>query len=192
MEAAAFPGGAAVAGLTPGVFCPGGFRGRVRLSFFSVVSVLNRGLFSSASSEWETPQKFFETLDVEFGFTLDVCARPENAKCPRYFSPEEDGLRQEWAPEVCWMNPPYGREIGKWIQKAYEEAQKGATVVCLLPSRTDTAWWHEYVMRAAEVRFIRGRLRFGGAENGAPFPSCVVVFRPGYSGPPVVKSMAAR
>uniref|UniRef100_UPI00054D5781 DNA N-6-adenine-methyltransferase n=1 Tax=Desulfovirgula thermocuniculi TaxID=348842 RepID=UPI00054D5781 len=82
--------------------------------------------------------------------------------------------------------------IGKWIQKAYEEAQKGATVVCLLPSRTDTAWWHEYVMRAAEVRFIRGRLRFGGAENGAPFPSCVVVFRPGYSGPPVVKSMAAR
>lgn len=87
------------------------------------------------------------------------------------------------------MNPPYGREIRKWVRKAYEEAQKGATVVCLLPARTDTAWWHDYVMRAVEIRFVQGRLRFGGAANGAPFPSCVVIFRPGEC-QPVVKSMS--
>ncbi|WP_027717409.1 DNA N-6-adenine-methyltransferase [Desulfovirgula thermocuniculi] len=154
--------------------------------------MFNRVLFSSATSEWETPQELFARLHAEFGFTLDVCARPWNAKCTRYFSPEQNGLIQEWAPETCWMNPPYGREISRWVRKAWEEAQKGATVVCLLPSRTDTAWWHEYVMRAAEIRFIRGRLHFEGAKNGAPFPSCVVVFRPGCTGPPVIRSMAAR
>lgn len=151
--------------------------------------MINSSLFSSASMEWETPQEFFDRLDAEFHFDLDVCATAENAKCARYFTPEEDGLAQEWG-GTCFMNPPYGREIGKWVRKAYEEAQKGATVVCLLPARTDTAWWHDYVMRAVEIRFIRGRLRFGGAANGAPFPSAVVVFRPGGNHQPVVKSMS--
>ncbi|WP_243137294.1 phage N-6-adenine-methyltransferase [Desulfofundulus thermobenzoicus] len=136
-------------------------------------------MFSSQTGEWETPASFFAVLNSEFRFTLDVCARPENAKCPRFFSPEQDGLRQSWAGEICWMNPPYGREIGKWVRKAFEEARRGAVVVCLLPSRTDTRWWHNYVMRAAEIRFVIGRLRFGGAPGSAPFPSAVVVFRPG-------------
>jgi len=137
-----------------------------------------KALFSSQTDLWETPQDLFDKLDAEFGFTLDVCALPENAKCRRYFTPEEDGLRQKWT-GTCWMNPPYGRQIGLWVRKAFEAAQEGATVVCLLPARTDTRWWHEYVMRAAEIRFLRGRLRFGGARNPAPFPSVVVVFRKG-------------
>lgn len=132
--------------------------------------------FSSKTSDWETPQDFFDRLNSEFHFELDVCASPENAKCPRYFTPEEDGLKQKWT-GVCWMNPPYGREIGRWVKKAYESAQEGATVVCLLPARTDTSWWHDYCMKG-EIRFIRGRLKFGGAKHPAPFPSAVVVFRP--------------
>lgn len=133
--------------------------------------------FSSKTCLWETPKDFFDELDREFGFTLDVCALPENAKCRRYFTPEVDGLKQEWR-GVCWMNPPYGREIGKWVAKAFESARQGAVVVCLLPARTDTAWWHSYVMQAYEIRFVRGRLRFGDAESSAPFPSAVVVFHP--------------
>ena len=133
--------------------------------------------FSSKTSEWETPQDFFDLLNSEFHFELDVCAKPENAKCPRYFTPEEDGLKQEWR-GVCWMNPPYGREIGRWVKKAYESAKEGATVVCLLPARTDTSWWHDYCMMADEIRFIRGRLKFGGAKHPAPFPSAIVIFRP--------------
>jgi phage N-6-adenine-methyltransferase len=132
--------------------------------------------FSSRNDRWETPPEFFARLDEEFGFTLDVCALPENAKCKRYFTPAVDGLKQEWR-GVCWMNPPYGRAISKWVQKAWESAQQGATVVCLLPARTDTAWWHTYVMRASEIRLVRGRVRFVGAASSAPFPSAVVVFR---------------
>lgn len=132
--------------------------------------------FSSKTDLWATPQDFFDRLDSEFGFTLDVCALPDNAKCERYFTPEEDGLKQLWT-GVCWMNPPYGREIGIWVRKAFESAQQGATVVCLVPARTDTSWWHSWVMKAAEVRFIRGRLKFGGSKNSAPFPSAIVVFR---------------
>lgn len=143
---------------------------------------LNVGLFSSEKCEWETPQDFFEQLDVEFHFDLDVCALPENAKCPRYFTPEDDGLRQEWR-GVCWMNPPYGREIGKWVKKAYESGLEGATVVCLVPARVDTRWWHDYCMKAAEVRFVRGRLKFGGVKDNAPFPSAVVIFKPGENEP---------
>lgn len=133
--------------------------------------------FSSKTDLWATPQDFFDRLNAEFGFTLDVCALPENAKCERYFTPDEDGLRQQWQ-GACWMNPPYGRTIGQWVQKAYQSAQDGATVVCLLPARTDTAWWHTWVLQADEVRFLRGRLKFGGSKNSAPFPSAVVVFRP--------------
>jgi len=133
--------------------------------------------FSSKTDLWATPQGFFDALHTEFGFTLDVCALPENAKCELFFTPKEDGLAQVWE-GICWMNPPYGRAIKKWVKKAFESAQAGATVVCLLPARTDTIWWHTWVVQAEEVRFVRGRLKFGGSKNSAPFPSAVVVFRP--------------
>ncbi len=131
--------------------------------------------FSSATDLWATPQKLFDALNSEFHFTLDVCALPENAKYPRFYGPSDDGLAQPWT-GVCWMNPPYGRAIGQWIAKAVKAAQEGATVVALLPARTDTTWWHEYVTKATEIRYLRGRLRFGEAKNCAPFPSAVVVF----------------
>lgn len=134
-------------------------------------------MFSSATDEWETPQETFDRLNRIFKFTLDVCALPDNAKCPRYFTPEEDGLVQVWD-GTCWMNPPYGRDIDKWVEKAYRSAKEnGATVVCLVPARVDTRWWHDYCAKG-EVYFIRGRLKFGGSDNSAPFPSAVVVFRP--------------
>ena len=133
-------------------------------------------MFSSKKTEWETPQALFDELNREFGFTLDVCALPENAKCDLFFTPKTDGLSQSWKGHMCWMNPPYGREIGKWVKKAYEESQRGATVVCLLPARTDTRWFHEYCTKG-EIRFIKGRLKFGGCKNSAPFPSMIVIFR---------------
>ncbi len=117
-------------------------------------SHMTSGLFSSRTDEWETPKDFFQKLDDEFHFDLDVCATPENAKCKRYFTKEQDGLKQEWK-GTCWMNPPYGRQISLWGKKALDSA-RGATVVCLLPSRTDTQWWHSYVIaHASEVRFIK-------------------------------------
>ena len=133
-----------------------------------------RGLFSSKTDMWETPQNFFDELNKEFRFTCDVCAIEENAKCAKFYTPEQDGLKQTWGGGVCWMNPPYGREIGKWVKKASESK---ATVVCLLPARTDTRWFHDYIYGKAEIRFVRGRLKFGGSKNSAPFPSMVVVFR---------------
>jgi len=135
--------------------------------------MINQGMFTSTTDQWATPQDFFDKLNEEFGFTLDVCALPENAKCNVYFTPEIDGLKQDWL-GVCWCNPPYGRGIGKWIEKA---SQSEATVVCLVPARTDTAWWHDYAMKADDIRFIRGRLKFGGSKNSAPFPSAVLVYR---------------
>lgn len=133
--------------------------------------------FRSESCEWATPQEFFDALDNEFDFDLDVCATATNAKCENYFTRKHDGLVQPWS-GTCWCNPPYGREIKFWIQKAMQTAQEGkATVVCLVPSRTDTNWWHDYVSHADEVRFVKGRLRFGGHSNSAPFPSAVLVFR---------------
>lgn len=132
--------------------------------------------FSSASDEWPTPQDFFEQCNAEFGpLDLDPCSTHENHKCPRYFTREDNGLAQPWAPARVWMNPPYGRDIADWMRKAYVEAQRGAFVVCLVPARTDTAWWHDYAMKGT-VRFIRGRLKFGGHENPAPFPSALVIF----------------
>lgn len=133
--------------------------------------------FSSQTDEWATPQDLFDELDREFGFDTDVCALPHNAKCERYFTPAIDGLRQTWSGR-CWMNPPYGRNIGLWVAKAHASAIEGALVVCLLPARTDTAWWHECVTKSSEVRFLRGRVRFGAARHSAPFPSAIVVFRP--------------
>lgn len=135
---------------------------------------INKGLFTSKTDMWSTPQDFFDKLNKEFNFEIDVCATAENAKCKKYYSPEEDGLQQEWK-GVCWMNPPYGRKISKWVKKAYESSLKGTTVVCLLPARTDTKWWHEYCMKG-EIRFVKGRLKFGDGKNSAPFPSAVVIF----------------
>ena len=137
--------------------------------------MLHNQIVSSGKQDWETPQAFFDELDQEFGFTVDVCATEGNAKCEQYFTLEQDALTQQ-CQGVCWMNPPYGRQIQKWIHKAYESALDGATVVCLLPASTDTAWWHDYVMRG-EVRFIRGRMRFSGMKVNAPFPSAIVIFR---------------
>lgn len=142
------------------------------------MSKMNTGLLTSKTAEWGTPQDFFDNLNEEFGFTLDVCADHWNNKCDRYFTKENNGLDQVWS-GVCWMNPPYGREIGKWMAKAVDSWKAGATVVCLVPSRTDTAWWHDYAMQG-EVRFVRRRLKFmgeGGIRFEAPFPSAVVVYR---------------
>ena len=136
---------------------------------------MNDVLFSSKSVIWETPQDLFDKLNAEFHFDLDVCALPENAKCEKYYTPEDDGLLQPWN-GVCWCNPPYGRTIGKWVQKAYETFAGGGTVVMLLPARTDTKWFHEYIYNKAEIRFIKGRLKFGNSKNAAPFPSMIVVF----------------
>lgn len=139
--------------------------------------MLNESAYSSKSAEWSTPQWLFDQLDEEFGFTLDACAQEHNAKCSTYYSPEQDGLVQEWQGTV-WCNPPYGRTIKQWVKKAYESSLAGATVVCLLPARVDTAWFHDYCFRHGEVRFLRGRLQFEGSDNMAPFPSVVVIFRP--------------
>lgn len=134
-------------------------------------------MFSSRSGEWETPQGLFEELNKMFDFTLDVCATPENAKIPEnYYTIEDDGLTQDWCGHRCWMNPPYGREIGGWVRKAYQESLKpDTTVVCLLPARTDTRWFHEYCTKGA-IWFLKGRLRFSGYMHPAPFPSMIVIF----------------
>lgn len=131
--------------------------------------------FSSKTDLWSTPQEFYDKLDDEFGFTLDPCATDENHKCEKYFTEKQDGLKQDWSHERVFMNPPYGKEIGKWMQKA---ATEDALVVCLVPSRTDTRWWHDWVIGTnAEVRFVKGRLKFGGQKNSAPFQSAVVIYR---------------
>jgi len=134
--------------------------------------------FSSRSDEWPTPQWLFDRLQREFAFELDPCSTHENAKCPRHFTRQDNGLAQDWGRAVVFMNPPYGRDIRHWMAKAFESAQGGATVVCLVPARTDTQWWHRYAIHG-EVRFIKGRLKFGNALHCAPFPSAIVIFRPG-------------
>ena len=134
-------------------------------------------MFSSETDKWETPQDFFNAINAVFNFETDVCASKENAKCANYFTEEQDGLKQTWG-GVCWMNPPYAKYITElWVKKAYESARQGATIVCLLPARTDTAYWHQYCAKG-EVLLIKGRLKFGKAKSGAPFPSALVVFRP--------------
>ena len=133
--------------------------------------------FSSKSNEWTTPQYLFDELNDEFNFTLDPCATDENAKCSKYFTIEDDGLSKDWSNDVVFMNPPYGREIKKWIKKAYEESLNGATVVCLIPARTDTTYWHDFIFgKANDIRFLRGRLKFGNSKNSAPFPSAIVIY----------------
>ena len=124
-----------------------------------------KAMFSSATDEWSTPQQLFDDLNREFRFDVDTCAGGDNYKLPEYYCKEQDGLSQDWCKfKSCWMNPPYGREVGKWVKKAYEESKKGCTVVCLLPARTDIRWFHDYIYNKAEVRFIKGRLRFGDAK----------------------------
>lgn len=131
--------------------------------------------FLSTREDWETPQALFDHLNIKYGFTLDAAASPENAKCPDYYTVEDNALTKRWE-GVVWCNPPYGHGIGKWVEKARLEAVKGAMVVMLIPARTDTSWWHDHVMKARHIILIRGRLRFGGSTVNAPFPSCVVVF----------------
>lgn len=134
--------------------------------------------YSSNTNEWSTPIETFNELNKEFNFTLDPCSTKENAKCEKYFTIEDNGLLQDWSNDVVFMNPPYGREIKDWVKKAYEESKKGATVVCLIPSRTDTKYWHDFIFKYAyDIRFIKGRLKFGGVKTPAPFPSAIIVFK---------------
>lgn len=132
-------------------------------------------MMQSGRQDWETPQWLFDQLNAEFHFIMDVCASAENAKCPAYFDEADDALQWPWIGS-CWMNPPYGKGLDRWIRKAYESSREGATVVCLVPAKTDTRWWHQYVEGKAEVRFIRGRLTFVEASAPAPFPSVVLIF----------------
>lgn len=126
---------------------------------------MNKGLFTSARGDWKTPKAVYQTLDAEFGFDYDPCPT----------KPTKNGLLTDWG-GCNFVNPPYGTEIGKWIKKGYEEYLKGKIVVFLIPSRTDTRWWHEYIMKATEIRFIKGRLRFDDQKNSAPFPSAIAIY----------------
>ena len=133
--------------------------------------------FSSKSNEWNTPEDLYNTLNNEFNFTLDPCTNGENNKCDKFYTEKENGLTQDWSKDIVSMNPPYGRQISQWIEKAYNESLKGSKVVCLIPSRTDTKYWHDFIFnKASEVRFIKGRLKFGGSKNSAPFPSAIIVY----------------
>ena len=135
-------------------------------------------MYSSKTDNWATPQYFFDELNKEFVFDLDPCADEQNHKCETYFTKEQNGLIQDWKGHSVFCNPPYGRGIAKWVQKSYEESLKDNTlVVMLIPARTDTRWFHEYIYGKGEIRFIKGRLRFGDSKENAPFPSMVVVFK---------------
>tara|TARA_B100001094_G_scaffold185729_1_gene179927 strand:- start:6133 stop:6606 length:474 start_codon:yes stop_codon:yes gene_type:complete len=135
-------------------------------------------MFSSKTGNWATPQEFFNKLDWRFGpFDLDPCASTHNTKCANFYTEAEDGLTKDWSGHISFVNPPYGRGIDKWIKKAYESSQTPDTkIVMLIPARTDTRYWHDYVMKASEIYFVKGRLKFGDSKNSAPFPSAVVVF----------------
>lgn len=141
---------------------------------------------------WETPQDFFHEIDKEFRFDIDVCAVESDAKVKKFFNPDVDGLSAVWE-GVCWCNPPYNKTIGNWVQKAYNSAQDGATVICLLPGRSsDTKWFHAYIMKSSEIRFIKGRIQFlhnGKHGQGSSISNIIVVFRPYCTGPPVVSAI---
>ena len=138
---------------------------------------MNQALLTSKDQTWTTPKDFFNNLNDEFGFTLDAFASDENALCENYFTEEQDSLKQDWSGHTVFMNPPYGRMIGKCVKKAWEESKKGTTIVALIPARTDTTYWHDYIFgHATEIRYIKGRLKFGDGNNPAPFPSAVVVW----------------
>lgn len=138
---------------------------------------MNRVIWQSNSDEWSTPQELFNRLDAEFHFDLDPCATPDNAKCEKYYTAEDDGLKKSWGGCKVFCNPPYS-EISAWVRKCYEESLKPNTVVVLLiPSRTDTKWFHNYIYHRSEIRFVNGRIKFGNAKYNAPFPSMIVIFR---------------
>lgn len=135
-------------------------------------------MYSSKTDQWSTPQDFYQSLDDEFHFDLDSCADATNYKCDTYFTKEEDGLLQDWGGHRVFCNPPYGKAISAWVEKCYEEGQKDNTlVVMLIPARTDTRYFHDYIYHHAEIRFVKGRLKFGDSKQSAPFPSMVVIFR---------------
>lgn len=151
---------------------------------------MNTVVHSSRSHTWETPPAVYADLAAVYPFTLDPCCTPETAKCPTYFTPTDDGLSQPWTPHTCYVNPPYGREMAKWVAKAADEADRGATCVCLIPARTGAAMWHRIIFRrATAVYFVDGWIQFyrDGKPSGinAPFASAVVVFTP-TGGPPTV------
>jgi site-specific DNA-methyltransferase (adenine-specific) len=145
-------------------------------------------MFSSKSDEWETPQDLFDTLNKEFKFTLDPCSQHYNHKCDKYYTQEDNGLSKDWSGEIVFCNPPYGGSIGKWVEKCYKESLNGTKIVMLIPSRTDTRWFHSYILGKAEIRFLKGRLKFVNRsfptwnEEGnyklspAPFPSMLVIY----------------
>lgn len=135
---------------------------------------INKGLMSSESQEWATPQAFFDELNKEFNFTLDPCCTELNKKCTKHYTKKDDGLTKNWCGEVVFCNPPYGKEIKKWVEKCHNES-KHAQVVMLIPARTDTSYFHDYIYKKHEIRFVRGRLHFNDSKTPAPFPSMVVV-----------------
>ena len=165
------------------------------------MGLVNPALVSSSATgapgardDWQTPSWIFDRLNDDFGFTLDAAALPETAMCSRFLTPQDDALSTGWGGRgsVVWLNPPYGRGVGNWLEKAHLESKKGAVVVVLVFSRTDTRWWHDYAMKASEIRFIRGRLRFlqdGQVKDPSPAPSCVLVFTPWSSGGPTIKTI---
>ena len=139
------------------------------------------GKFKSARQDWVTPDELVDPLRLEFPFSLDAAANAENTKAPRFFTKEDDGLAQSWGNNVVWLNPPYGdgaARLSAWVKKAHTESLNGATVVLLIPARTNTNWFHELCLKFGEVRFVQGRPKFGGAEHGLPQPLCFVIFRP--------------
>lgn len=145
---------------------------------------MNEALFSSNRHDWETPQWLFDELNAEFNFELDAAANADNAKCDIYYTEETDGLTSDWYPYVTWINPPYGIGLYKWVEKAHKESLKGGTVVMLMPARTDTRYFHDFIWdrqkhkprQNVEVRFLKGRIKFVGASNSAPFPSMIVIW----------------
>jgi len=139
---------------------------------------MNKTLFSSKKHDWETPQDLYEELNKEFNFNLDPCSSDSNHKCDKYFTIEDNGLEQDWRGHNVFVNPPYGRQIKHWVEKSYNEGQKpNTTVVMLIPARTDTRYFHDYIYHKAEIRFIKGRLKFSNSKNSAPFPSMIVIFK---------------
>ena len=136
----------------------------------------SKGMFSSKTDDWATPQQFFNNINKKYNFDVDVCATPVNAKCSRYFTKKQDGLKQKWDGK-CWCNPPYGRAIGLWLEKAYKSSVLGAIVICLVPARTDTKWWNNWAVKG-DIKFIKGRLKFSDLGKPAAFPSAIIIFKP--------------
>ncbi len=158
-----------------------------------IIACSSLEMFSDNRTCWSTPQEFFDALDTEFGFTLDVAALPGTAKCRRFFSPEDNGLNHDWSQDVFWMNPPYGRgqDVYQWVEKAFLSARDGGTGVCLLPASTETKWFHDFCMKASEIRFVRDRLWFSlsGKTQRANHAAVIVVFTPAVPTIPRISTM---